>query len=115
MLTRAPLLLPALIHYLYPYSDIDAKFFKRDERERFSRGRLTDFPEKAGYAPDVVLEYVDEFGARLDSKEAFSELSYKFHGKMCGKAKVDKILRKRKLDLVCTPPDSRTESDSCLE
>ena len=57
----------------------------------------------------MVLEYIDDFGARLDAKEAFSELSYKFHGKMCGKGKVDKILRKRKLDLLAQKmPDGDT-------
>lgn len=78
-------------------SDIDAKFTKRD---RFSSNRLVDFCEKKDYNPDVRIDYIDSFGCRLNEKEAFSELSYRFHGKPCGKGKIDKILKERKLELV---------------
>jgi len=42
----------------------------------------------------IKLEYVDEFGRELTPKEAFRQLSYKFHGKGPGKAKQEKRLRK---------------------
>ncbi|CAG8445967.1 12421_t:CDS:10 [Ambispora leptoticha] len=46
------------------------------------------------YKPDVNLEYVDEFGNQLTPKEAFRQLSHKFHGKSSGKAKTEKRLKK---------------------
>ncbi|CAG8500422.1 9989_t:CDS:2 [Paraglomus occultum] len=46
------------------------------------------------YKPDVNLEYVDEFGNPLTPKEAFRQLSHKFHGKSSGKAKTEKRLKK---------------------
>ncbi len=84
--------------FLYYCSDIDAKF--ANKRDRFAASRITDFAEKKGYNPDVRIEYIDDFGCRLNEKEAFSELSYRFHGKPCGKGKIDKVLKQRKLELV---------------
>ncbi|CAH1767796.1 22104_t:CDS:10 [Entrophospora sp. SA101] len=46
------------------------------------------------YKPDINLEYVDEFGNQLTQKEAFRQLSHKFHGKTSGKAKTEKRLKK---------------------
>lgn len=46
------------------------------------------------YKPDINLEYVDEFGNQLTPKEAFRQLSHKFHGKSSGKAKTEKRLKK---------------------
>ncbi|RUS15975.1 SART-1 protein [Endogone sp. FLAS-F59071] len=46
------------------------------------------------YKPDVNLEYVDEFGRQMTTKEAFRHLSHKFHGKTSGKAKTEKRLKK---------------------
>lgn len=44
---------------------------------------------------DVKLEYFDRFGNKLNSKEAYKELSRKFHGKGPGKGKLDKMKRRR--------------------
>ncbi|CAH8288826.1 unnamed protein product [Schistosoma intercalatum] len=72
------------------YDDIDAKFYKRD---RYS-GPLSDFKELTQYKPDIKLEYVDELGRDLSAKEAFRQLSHKFHGKGSGKNKTQNRMKK---------------------
>ncbi|KAM7541069.1 hypothetical protein Aperf_G00000029629 [Anoplocephala perfoliata] len=72
------------------FDDIDAKFAKR---ERYN-GPLSDFEEKSSYKPDVKLYYVDEMGRNLTPKEAFRQLSHKFHGKGSGKKKTEKRTKK---------------------
>ncbi|XP_072031054.1 U4/U6.U5 tri-snRNP-associated protein 1-like [Amphiura filiformis] len=72
------------------YNDIDAKYSKHD---RF-RGPITDFKEKPTYKPDVKLEYIDDSGRLLNQKEAFRQLSHRFHGKGSGKMKTEKRLKK---------------------
>ena len=42
---------------------------------------------------DVKLEYRDENGRKLTQKEAFRQLSYRFHGYGPGKKKIDKRLK----------------------
>jgi len=42
----------------------------------------------------VKLEYIDDDGHILNSKEAFRYLSHKFHGKGPGKNKVEKRIKK---------------------
>ncbi len=72
------------------YDDIDAKFAKR---ERYT-GPLSDFREKDKYRPEVKLHYVDEMGRDMTPKEAFRQLSHKFHGKGSGKKKTEKRTKK---------------------
>lgn len=48
---------------------------------------------------NVTIEYKDEWGRLLTPKEAFRQLSYKFHGRKPGRKKQDKILRKLREDL----------------
>ena len=55
-----------------------------DERE----ARMKD------YKPDVKLEYIDDSGNRLNTKEAFRQLSHAFHGKTSGKMKTEKRMKK---------------------
>ncbi|XP_019874493.2 U4/U6.U5 tri-snRNP-associated protein 1 [Aethina tumida] len=62
-------------------------------RERYS-GPITDFKEKEGFKPNVKLEYIDDEGHILNSKEAFRYLSHKFHGKGPGKNKIEKRIKK---------------------
>ncbi|XP_030761590.1 U4/U6.U5 tri-snRNP-associated protein 1 [Sitophilus oryzae] len=62
-------------------------------RERYS-GPIQDFREKDGFKPNVKLEYIDDDGHILNSKEAFRYLSHKFHGKGPGKNKVEKRIKK---------------------
>ncbi|KAH3845982.1 U4/U6.U5 tri-snRNP-associated protein 1-like isoform X3 [Dreissena polymorpha] len=74
------------------YDDLDEKYKKRD---RYT-GNLSEFKEKVGYKPDVKLEYADESGRQLNEKEAFRQLSHRFHGKGSGKKKTEK--RSKKLE-----------------
>lgn len=73
------------------YDDLDEKYKKRGDRYT---GMLMDFKEKSGYKPEVKLEYVDEGGRHLNSKEAFRQLSHRFHGKGSGKKKTEKRAKK---------------------
>jgi len=57
-------------------------------------GPTSSFSEKKGYKPEVLLEYVDDKGRAMSSKEAFRYLSHKFHGKGSGKLKTEKRHRK---------------------
>lgn len=62
---------------------IEEKFYDDDKfsrRERYN-GALSEFKEKRNYKPDIKLEYNDDSGRQLNSKEAFRQLSHKFHGK----------------------------------
>lgn len=52
------------------------------------------FQEKKDYVPNVKLEYVDDDGRKLNTKEAFRHLSHKFHGKGSGKLKSEKRQKK---------------------
>jgi len=88
-------------------SDISAKNFTIEEknayeiedkharRDRYTSGPLTDFKEKEHYRPDVKLEYVDDGGRRMNEKEAFRFLSHRFHGKVSGKKKLEKRVKKQ--------------------
>lgn len=64
-----------------------------NRRERYS-GPIQDFREKDGFKPNVKLEYIDDEGHILNSKEAFRYLSHKFHGKGPGKNKIEKRIKK---------------------
>jgi len=70
--------------------DKDDKYSRRD---RFSGGMVSDFKELS-YKPTVHLDYVDEHGRELSQKEAFRQLSHRFHGKASGKRKTEKRERK---------------------
>ncbi|XP_042341692.1 U4/U6.U5 tri-snRNP-associated protein 1 [Plectropomus leopardus] len=68
----------------------DDKYSRREEY----RGFTQDFKEKDSYKPDVKIEYVDESGRRLTPKEAFRQLSHRFHGKGSGKMKTERRMKK---------------------
>lgn len=61
---------------------------------------IQDFKEKDGYKPDVKLEYVDDSGRMLNQKEAFRQLSHRFHGKGSGKKKTEKRSKKQQEEQV---------------
>merc|ERR1719447_322652 len=63
-------------------------------RDRGSYGPTSSFTEKKDYKPTVNLEYIDDNGRAMNSKEAFRFLSHKFHGKGSGKLKTEKRFRK---------------------
>ncbi|THD23215.1 U4/U6.U5 tri-snRNP-associated protein 1 [Fasciola hepatica] len=89
------------------YDDIDAKFSKRD---RYA-GPLSEFKDLKNFKPDVKLEYVDELGCPLNAKEAFRQLSHKFHGKGSGKNKTEKRTKKIKEEFLLK---ASTSSDTPL-
>ncbi|XP_051733386.1 U4/U6.U5 tri-snRNP-associated protein 1 [Ctenopharyngodon idella] len=70
--------------------NIDDKYSRREEY----RGFTQDFKEKDNYKPDVKIEYVDESGRKLTPKEAFRQLSHRFHGKGSGKMKTERRMKK---------------------
>lgn len=79
------------------YDDIDDKFHRK--RERYSGlGAVSDFKELSNYKPDVKLDYVDSQGKLLTPKEAFRQLSHRFHGKGPGKKKTEKRIKKQELE-----------------
>ncbi|KAK6466403.1 U4/U6.U5 tri-snRNP-associated protein 1 [Huso huso] len=83
----------ALPNDLYCIEDkmtIDDKYSRREEY----RGFTQDFKDKDSYKPDVKIEYVDETGRKLTPKEAFRQLSHRFHGKGSGKIKTERRMKK---------------------
>lgn len=68
----------------------DDKYSRREEY----RGFTQEFKDKDGYKPDVKIEYVDESGRKLTPKEAFRQLSHRFHGKGSGKMKTERRMKK---------------------
>ncbi|KAG8508531.1 U4/U6.U5 tri-snRNP-associated protein 1 [Galemys pyrenaicus] len=66
---------------------------KYSRREEY-RGFTQDFKEKDGYKPGVKIEYVDETGRKLMPKEAFRQLSHRFHGKGSGKMRTERRMKK---------------------
>ncbi|XP_051960514.1 U4/U6.U5 tri-snRNP-associated protein 1-like [Xyrauchen texanus] len=71
--------------------NIDDKYSRREEY----RGFTQDFKEKDNYRPDIKIEYVDESGRKLCPKEAFRQLSHRFHGKGSGKMKTERRMKKQ--------------------
>ena len=74
----------------------DREYERQRERERereFSRF-TSDFPEKKGYVPNVTIEYVDDHGRILNTKEAFRYMSHKFHGRGSGRKKTERRIKK---------------------
>jgi U4/U6.U5 tri-snRNP-associated protein 1 len=70
---------------------LKSRGIKLEVRSYYSpRGAQTLGPEH-----DIRLEYFDEEGNKLSTKEAYKELSRRFHGKTPGKVKMEKIIRRR--------------------
>ncbi|KAJ7307540.1 hypothetical protein JRQ81_009565 [Phrynocephalus forsythii] len=87
---KAPKTLPSAVYCIEDKMAIDDKYSRREEY----RGFTQDFKEKDGYKPDVKIEYVDETGRKLTPKEAFRQLSHRFHGKGSGKMKTERRMKK---------------------
>uniref|UniRef100_A0A0B7AR91 U4/U6.U5 tri-snRNP-associated protein 1 n=1 Tax=Arion vulgaris TaxID=1028688 RepID=A0A0B7AR91_9EUPU len=79
------------------YDDLDEKNRKRD---RYQGGMIMEFKEKDLYKPEVKLDYVDESGRNMSAKEAFRQLSHRFHGKGSGKKKTEKRSKKIEEELL---------------
>ncbi|KAI9314126.1 SART-1 protein [Dichotomocladium elegans] len=70
------------------------------EKELEEREMMRQFEKRMEeYKPDVKLEYFDEYGRQMDTKEAFRFMSHKFHGKTSGKAKTEKRMQKMQEEL----------------
>lgn len=72
-----------------------------DSRREFrgSRGaHLRQVKEPEDYKPEINIEYTDDTGRKLNTKEAFKHMCYRFHGKGPGKNKIDKRLKKLELE-----------------
>ncbi|XP_043835755.1 U4/U6.U5 tri-snRNP-associated protein 1-like [Dromiciops gliroides] len=78
---------------VYRIEDKMAVNDKHSHREEYL-GYTQDFKEKEGYEPFFKLDYVDETGRKLTPKEAFRQLSHRFHGKSSGKLKTERRMRK---------------------
>jgi len=50
--------------------------------------------DKNDPAPGIQLDYPDEYGRQMTPKEAFRKLSHRFHGKIPGKMKMEKRMKK---------------------
>ncbi|XP_044754550.1 U4/U6.U5 tri-snRNP-associated protein 1 [Coccinella septempunctata] len=88
-----------LAHLQAQHYSIEDKVYGEDGERGGRRGDryagpIQDFKEKDGFKPNVKLEYIDDDGRILNSKEAFRYLSHKFHGKGPGKNKVEKRIKK---------------------
>ncbi|KAJ2516509.1 hypothetical protein GGI11_003433 [Coemansia sp. RSA 2049] len=69
---------------------------KAREQEILDRKWAREYEEQMkDYKPDVKLEYYDETGRKLTTKEAYKQLSHAFHGHYSGKNKIDKLMQKR--------------------
>uniref|UniRef100_A0A5F7Z7W2 Spliceosome associated factor 1, recruiter of U4/U6.U5 tri-snRNP n=1 Tax=Macaca mulatta TaxID=9544 RepID=A0A5F7Z7W2_MACMU len=77
-----------------PLPSDDTRVENMDISDEEYRGFTQDFKEKDGYKPDVKIEYVDETGRKLTPKEAFRQLSHRFHGKGSGKMKTERRMKK---------------------
>ena len=70
------------------------------KQKKVVAGRAKDKVHEFNFSGDrIKLEYKDNFGRHLTPKEAYRQLSYKFHGVKPGRKKQEKILRKLKEDL----------------
>ncbi|CAN6620729.1 66 kDa U4/U6.U5 small nuclear ribonucleoprotein component [Trichomonascus vanleenenianus] len=74
---------------------------ERAEYQQRRNERLTEEMSRAieelfrDYKPEVTLKYYDNEGNELDSKGAYKHLSHQFHGRDPGKAKIEKMLKKK--------------------
>ncbi|KAG0084656.1 hypothetical protein BGZ93_006845 [Podila epicladia] len=77
------------------YSSRDRERDREYENQRREQQLLDDREARMkDYKPDVNIEYIDESGNRLNTKEAFRQLSHAFHGKTSGKKKTEKRMKK---------------------
>lgn len=87
-------------NFVVLFSDLDEKYNRKRDRYSGGGGMIQDFKEKDSYKPEVKLEYVDDSGHMLNRKEAFRQLSHRFHGKGSGKKKTEKRSKKQQEEQV---------------
>ncbi|KAJ2557832.1 hypothetical protein EV175_001108 [Coemansia sp. RSA 1933] len=79
-----------------PMTQQEIEELKAREQEILDRRWAREYEEKMkDYKPDVKLEYHDDTGRQLTTKEAYKQLSHAFHGHYSGKNKIDKLMLKR--------------------
>ena len=80
------------------------------------RSNRSKTPQNQNNSPpsDIKLEYFDQFGNKLTSKEAYKELSRKFHGKGPGKGKLEKMKRRREDTLKMESVSASAASQSAI-
>ncbi|KAJ2401712.1 hypothetical protein GGI23_001215 [Coemansia sp. RSA 2559] len=79
-----------------PMSQREIEELKAHEQELLDRKWAREYEEQMkDYKPDVKLEYYDDTGRKLTTKEAYKQLSHAFHGHYSGKNKIDRVMRKR--------------------
>lgn len=66
----------------------------REDQLRLQREARADEKRFENYEPEINLQYYDDHGQKLDTKEAYKYLSHQFHGKGPGKASVERSLKK---------------------
>lgn len=73
---------------------------KDDSHSRRGRNvQLREVKERVEYKPEIVLEYTDDSGRKLEHpKESFRYMCHKFHGQGPGKNKIDKRNKKREIE-----------------
>ncbi|KAI9095960.1 SART-1 protein [Phlyctochytrium arcticum] len=83
------------------HDDRDRDWYREEQEARYAeRERLREVEERyKSYIPEVKIAYHDDHGRELSTKEAFRQLSHKFHGKSSGKMKTEKRLKKLEDDL----------------
>lgn len=62
------------------------------QRDQYESRQMAEIFNRE-YKPDIEITYTDEFGRRMNQKEAFKHLSHQFHGKGSGKQKREKHLK----------------------
>ena len=72
----------------------EAAEFDRDARARERREAEAAMERFRDYKPDIKLEYHDEYGRTLSTKEAWKQLSHTFHGNAPGAKAQEKRLRR---------------------
>jgi len=72
----------------------EAAEYDRDARARERREAEAAMERFRDYKPDIKLEYHDEYGRTLSTKEAWKQLSHTFHGNEPGAKAQEKRLRR---------------------
>ncbi|WFD24425.1 hypothetical protein MEQU1_003125 [Malassezia equina] len=72
----------------------EAAEYDRDARARERREAEAAMERFRDYKPDIKLEYHDEYGRTLSTKEAWKQLSHTFHGNAPGAKAQEKRLRR---------------------
>ncbi|KAJ1501137.1 U4/U6.U5 tri-snRNP-associated protein 1 [Coelomomyces lativittatus] len=67
----------------------------KDKSKSAMKARIKDQVSKfRDYKPGINLDYFDDHGRVLSTKEAYRQLSHRFHGRSSGKNKQEKLMRK---------------------